>query len=201
MDIIKNITALETILIRQPVLRAGRSIESCHFEGDDLPSTKHFGIYYDKKLVGVVSVFSKINSIFNSPNQFQLRGMAILSEFQKRGFGEKLLQHCEDYIKSQNGSMIWFNARVTAVSFYEKSHYKKISRSARVLAANGNLTGSGRQSRSLQQVWRGVPDECPQAGGGGFGPGARRQFYPTPPQPACAESATGITGDASCGKA
>lgn len=126
MDIIKNITALETISIRQPVLRAGRSIESCHFEGDDLPSTKHFGIYYDKKLVGVVSVFSKINSIFNSPNQFQLRGMAILSEFQKRGFGEKLLQHCEDYIKSQNGSMIWFNARVTAVSFYEKSHYKKI---------------------------------------------------------------------------
>lgn len=126
MEIIKKINSSETYSVRQPVLRAGKSIESCRFDGDDLPSTQHFGLYYSNKLVGVVSVFSKINPIFNSPNQFQIRGMAILSEFQKSGFGEKLLKQCETYIKSQKGTLIWFNARITAVSFYEKSHYKKI---------------------------------------------------------------------------
>ena len=95
MEIIKNISSLETYSVRQPVLRAGKPIESCQFDGDDLPTTNHFGIYNDEKLVGVVSVFNKINSIFNSPNQFQIRGMAILSEYRKKGFGEKLLHHCE----------------------------------------------------------------------------------------------------------
>ncbi len=129
MEIIKNISAKETYLVRQPVLRIGKPIESCHFEGDDLPTTHHFGLFYDKKLIGVVSVFSIKNCIFNSPNQFQIRGMAILSEFQKKGFGEKLLQRSEAYIKSQHGTLIWFNARVTAVSFYEKSHYEKVGTS------------------------------------------------------------------------
>jgi ribosomal protein S18 acetylase RimI-like enzyme len=125
MEIIKNISAKETYLVRQPVLRHGKPIESCHFEGDDLPTTHHFGLFYDKRLIGVVSVFSIKNCIFNSPNQFQIRGMAILSEYQKRGFGEKLLHHCEAYIKSQNGTLIWFNARESAISFYEKSNYNK----------------------------------------------------------------------------
>ena len=126
MEIIKNISSLETYSVRQPVLRAGKPIKSCQFDGDDLPYTKHFGIYNEEKLVGVVSVFNKINNTFNCPNQFQIRGMAILSEYQKSGFGEKLLHHCEAYIKSQNGTLIWFNARESAVSFYEKSNYTKV---------------------------------------------------------------------------
>lgn len=132
MEIIKNITALETISVRQPVLRAGKPIESCHFDGDDLPTTQHFGLYYHENLVGVVSVYLKPCTLFIASNQYQIRGMAILSEYQKRGFGEKLLQYCEKYIKSQKGTLIWFNARVSAVAFYEKSNYKKIGDSFQI---------------------------------------------------------------------
>ena len=46
MTIIKEITANETLLVRQAILRPGKSIATCHFDGDDLASTKHFG-YYD----------------------------------------------------------------------------------------------------------------------------------------------------------
>ena len=39
---------------------------------------------------------------------------------------EKLLKYCENYIQNNKGSVIWFNARETAIGFYEKSDYQKI---------------------------------------------------------------------------
>ena len=51
--------------------------------------------------------------------------MAVLEEFQKMGFGEELLKHCENEIKLKKGNLIWFNARESAIGFYEKSDYQK----------------------------------------------------------------------------
>lgn len=126
MEIIKNITAVESFLVRQPVLRPEKSLESCHFDGDNLETTKHFGLFIDEKLIGIVSVFTSKNSAFTSTTQFQIRGMAVLPKFQKQGFGEKLMRHSEEYILNQKGTLTWFNARENAVPFYEKLHYKKV---------------------------------------------------------------------------
>ena len=121
-----EIGALETFSVRHPVLRFGKPIESCHFEGDDLQTTKHFGLFYNKQLSGVISIFETQNSLFEEANQFQIRGMAVLQQFQKKGFGVALLKYCENYIQNNKGSVIWFNARETAIGFYEKSDYQKI---------------------------------------------------------------------------
>jgi ribosomal protein S18 acetylase RimI-like enzyme len=120
---IKKITAFETIIVRHPVLRPGRPIESCHFDGDDLPTTSHFGLYFENQLAGVISAFKVQNKLFSEENQYQIRGMAVLSEFQKKGFGEALLEYCENEIRLKSGNLIWFNARKTAIGFYEKSGY------------------------------------------------------------------------------
>ena len=121
-----EIVALETFSVRHPVLRFGKPIESCHFEGDDLQTTKHFGLFYNNQLSGVISIFETQNSLFEEANQFQIRGMAVLQQFQKKGFGVALLKYCENYIQNNKGSVIWFNARETAIGFYEKSDYQKI---------------------------------------------------------------------------
>lgn len=121
-----EIGALETFSVRHPVLRFGKPIESCHFEGDDLQTTKHFGLFYNKQLSGVISIFETQNSLFEKANQFQIRGMAVLQQFQKKGFGVALLKYCENYIQNNKGSVIWFNARETAIGFYEKLDYQKI---------------------------------------------------------------------------
>lgn len=121
-----EIGALETFSVRHPVLRFGKPIESCHFEGDDLQTTKHFGLFYNNQLSGVISIFETQNSLFEEANQFQIRGMAVLQQFQKKGFGVALLKYCENYIQNNKGSVIWFNARETAIGFYEKSDYQKI---------------------------------------------------------------------------
>ncbi|MFB9078863.1 GNAT family N-acetyltransferase [Flavobacterium procerum] len=126
MNTLKEITSKETYIVRQPVLRKGKTIESCIFEGDDLPTTHHFGLFEDKSLTGIISLFQQINSIFADENQAQIRGMAVLENHQKKGYGEALVKHCEEFCKSQNVDLIWFNARTAAVGFYKKMNYQII---------------------------------------------------------------------------
>jgi ribosomal protein S18 acetylase RimI-like enzyme len=123
---IKEISAFETIIVRHPVLRFGKPIESCQFEGDDLPTTSHFGLFYEDQLSAVISVFKAKNILFLEENQFQIRGMAVLEQHQKKGFGDVLLKYCENQIRNNKGEIIWFNARQTAIGFYEKYQYQKI---------------------------------------------------------------------------
>lgn len=124
MIFIHQIEAEETFSVRQPVLRPGKPIETCHFDGDNLGTTAHFGLYEHDDLIGVVSVFKVINPVFSKREQYQIRGMAVLQEFQRMGIGEQLVKKVEHYVKEKKGELIWFNAREKAVKFYEKLDYK-----------------------------------------------------------------------------
>ncbi|UWY29993.1 GNAT family N-acetyltransferase [Flavobacterium sp. TR2] len=126
MITIREISPKETYAVRQPVLRKSKPIESCVFEGDDLESTHHFGLFDDKKLIGIISLFEKINPIFAAQNQAQIRGMAVLETHQKKGFGEALVRHCEAYCNENQIDLIWFNARTAAIAFYQKMNYQSV---------------------------------------------------------------------------
>ncbi|WP_125723624.1 GNAT family N-acetyltransferase [Flavobacterium ustbae] len=126
MITIKEISSKETYAVRQPVLRNGKPIESCVFEGDDLQSTHHFGLFENEYLIGIISLFNKINTIFAAQNQAQIRGMAVLETHQKKGYGEALVKHCESYCNENQVDLIWFNARTAAVGFYKKMNYQTI---------------------------------------------------------------------------
>jgi len=125
MQKITEISAKETFIVRHPVLRPGKPIESCHFDGDNLPTTKHFGLFLDNKLTGVISIFETKNNLFDKKNQIQIRGMAVLENHKKKGLGSALVIYCETHYKKQNIDLIWFNARTEAVVFYEKMGYQK----------------------------------------------------------------------------
>ncbi len=120
---LKEITALDTYSVRHPVLREGKPVETCHFEGDSLQSTIHLGLYINCALIGVVSLFKNRHAEFKEKNQFQIRGMAVLKHHQKRGYGEKLLYEAEAYAQKYNCNLLWFNARKKAIPFYEKAGY------------------------------------------------------------------------------
>lgn len=124
MNLIKEIPSKETYIVRQPVLRKGKPIESCVFDGDDLETTHHFGLFADESLVGIISLFTKINTTFAEKNQAQIRGMAVLDTHQKKGIGEALVKHCEAYCVENQVDLIWFNARTAAVGFYKKMNYQ-----------------------------------------------------------------------------
>lgn len=120
-QLIKIISSEDTYEVRHPVLRQGKPVETCSFEGDLNPESFHLGLYVDKKLIGVAS-FLKNNHNHFSGNQYQLRGMAILPDFQQKGFGEILFKAGEDYLKERKTDILWFNARETAKNFYLKKN-------------------------------------------------------------------------------
>lgn len=121
---IKKITALDTYPVRHLVLRAGKPIESCHFEGDELVSTHHFGCFAADQLIGVVSLFEIGNTNFAEQKSFQIRGMAVIDSHQKQGVGEALVHKAEDFCRNENATLIWFNARTSAVGFYKKMGFE-----------------------------------------------------------------------------
>lgn len=123
MTTIRNITAKETYPVRHSVLRKGRPITSCHFDGDDLNTTIHFGLFEDDTLEGIISLFESSNHLFDTNRQIQIRGMAVLEDNQGKGYGKQLVQHCEKYLADTDCELIWFNARENAKGFYQKLGY------------------------------------------------------------------------------
>lgn len=124
MVTLKKIDFTATFSVRHPILREGKPIESCFFDGDDLETTFHFGLFVVDKLVGVISVFKNKTTTFSVAKQFQIRGMAVLNEHQSFGYGKLLIQKAEEEIRIQKGDLIWFNARENAVGFYQNSGYQ-----------------------------------------------------------------------------
>ncbi|MDI1257155.1 MAG: GNAT family N-acetyltransferase [Flavobacterium sp.] len=123
MPFIQEISASATIPMRHIVLRHGKPIESCWFDGDELPSTFHFGYFDEDNLLGVISVFENQNPKFFEEKQFQIRGMAVSPLYQKLGIGAQLVQFAEKEIAKKRGKIIWFNARITTSEFYIKLNY------------------------------------------------------------------------------
>ena len=123
---IKKISSSATYPVRHEVLRKGKTIETCQFKGDDDENTVHFGLYQKEQLIGIISIFKEPSILFSEKNQFQIRGMAVLEEFQGKGFGAELVKAAENYCINQNVDLIWFNAREKAVPFYKKLDYTSI---------------------------------------------------------------------------
>jgi GNAT superfamily N-acetyltransferase len=123
---IKKINSIDTYPVRHEVLRKGKTIETCQFKGDDDENTVHFGLYQKDRLIGIISIFKEKNDSFSETNQLQIRGMAVLEEFQGKGFGAELVKEAENHCVNLNTDLIWFNARENAVPFYKKLGYATI---------------------------------------------------------------------------
>lgn len=100
--------------LRQRILRPGRPPEASIFAGDDAPSTVHIGAYTeDGRLVGIATLVEN--------NGFQLRGMAVDDDVQKRGVGAAVLQEVHAVAAERGFGSVWANARHYAVPFYERN--------------------------------------------------------------------------------
>lgn len=123
MITIKQVSSENILHIRQEVLRPGKPLIDCIFESDDLETTLHFGLFDHQFLRGIVSVYEKKSKFSNHELQFQIRGMAVLGHCRQLGYGKILLTAVENHLKIYKNVFIWFNARATAITFYEKLGY------------------------------------------------------------------------------
>ncbi len=129
---VKEITALTTHPVRHKVLRQGKPIESCIFTHDELDTTFHIGLYYYDELIGVASFMKNSHDFFSTSFQYQLRGMAILQQFQGKKFGQLLLNEAFKILKNKGIRFIWCNARESAVNFYTDFGFETIGDSFQI---------------------------------------------------------------------
>jgi GNAT superfamily N-acetyltransferase len=98
---VRQVSAAETVPLRHAVLRPGRPVETAFFQGDDLPSTKHFGAFRNGQLLCIASLFEA--ELPDEPDvaAVQLRGMATAAEAQRTGLGRALVLGCIAYAREK----------------------------------------------------------------------------------------------------
>lgn len=124
---IEFITPEITTNLRHKVLRQGKPIESCAMDGDNLESTIHIGAFLHSKCVGILSLFEASTQDIASNPQYQLRGMAVDPDYRNLKIGKALVHFAENFLKTQDVSVLWCNARTSAVGFYKSLGYIIIS--------------------------------------------------------------------------
>jgi predicted GNAT family N-acyltransferase len=124
---IKKISAEETIPIRKEILRNNIPLP-IEFKGDFDEDTFHLGVYKNDFLIAVSSFMKVENERFEG-KQYQLRGMAALTEFQGFGAGKLMMQEAFSILEELKIDYLWCNARVVAVSFYKKQGLETLGKS------------------------------------------------------------------------
>jgi len=122
---IQRVDAGRILALRHAELRPGLPRQTAEFDGDAAADTLHFGAFDEKVNVGCVSLMR--HDLQGQP-AYQLRGMATRHDRQGRGVGAALLRHAERYVIDNTAiRLIWCNARLAAVGFYERHGWRVIT--------------------------------------------------------------------------
>lgn len=128
---VKIVNADETFNLRASVLRDGR-MENVSFDGDNDESTVHFAAMFYGSTIGIASLYRREPSRdleVKREHAYQLRGMAVDSEYRGMDAGTKIIRYAEEHLRDihgMSGVLIWCNARTSAVPFYEKMDFERI---------------------------------------------------------------------------
>ncbi len=124
---IKLVEAIEVYPLRQKVLRPGRTYDERVFDGDELDSTFHVAAINEENVIGVASMMKrKLDAFPDVLYTYQLRGMAVDPVAQGEGIGRQMILFSERFLRKLIIRYLWFNARVSAVAFYQKMGYTKL---------------------------------------------------------------------------
>lgn len=122
--LIRPVQACEIYDLRMAVLIAGTKRTTPQFLGDEEPGALHLGTFDGDRIVGCASF---IPSEWMGEPAWQLRGMATDPEYIGKGIGSTLLRQAEELLRERGRAIMWCNARTSAVGFYLKQGWEKVS--------------------------------------------------------------------------
>lgn len=125
---VKAIPARATWELRQRVLRPHQKIDEMQYAGDNDASTAHFGVYASEAIVAIASVYRvPPKGHEDDGRSWQLRGMATAQWVRGTGRGAAVLRECIRHCATCGGGLMWCNARLNAVGFYESYGFAIVS--------------------------------------------------------------------------
>jgi len=102
--------------LRWTVLRASLPRASTVFPGDDQPTSIHLAACRGSEVVGCASFMA---TAYEDQEAYQLRGMATAPAWQRQGLGRQLLTLGEELLRARGVRLLWCNARLIALGFYQ----------------------------------------------------------------------------------
>ncbi|MGO9877170.1 MAG: GNAT family N-acetyltransferase [Acidimicrobiia bacterium] len=122
---IQRVTAAQTFPLRQRVLRPHDPLDELASPVDDDSETAHFAAIDEGTVIGAASVQRE-----TAPwapqlrrSSWRLRGMATAEDRRSQGVGRSVLAAVIEHVRLHGGGLVWCNARLAAVSFYERAGF------------------------------------------------------------------------------
>ena len=134
----RAITRDETVPLRHAVLRPDAPVDDVYFPSDETPGALHAGAFLDGELVAVGTI-SPEDRDADAPGgaaptlesdrgtAWRVRGMATADWARSKGAGAGVLTACTEHARAAGGTIVWCNARIAAVPFYEREGWTLVS--------------------------------------------------------------------------
>lgn len=100
--IIKQVSVEIILPLRRDILRPGYSLDESRFEGDFEESTFHLALFSEKNVLAVATFMKNKIPLLPDSKQYQLRGMAVASHQQGKGFGKAIFDKGEVLLREKN---------------------------------------------------------------------------------------------------
>ncbi|HXW80069.1 MAG TPA: GNAT family N-acetyltransferase [Acidimicrobiales bacterium] len=113
----------DVVGLRQLVLRPHQTLEEVRWETDGQANAEHFCAYDEAGAVVCVASLWREPPPWqpSAPNAWRLRGMATAPEWREKGAGSAVLTAVVAHVAGGGGGLLWCNARLGAVKFYERA--------------------------------------------------------------------------------
>ncbi len=117
---LRPLAVAETYELRRRVLRNNDPGSQVHIREDDRPEAWHLGAVDAGNAVVATSSFYPVECRFrpDAHRPYQLRFMAVDPDFQVSGVGRSMLNRALDHLRGEGATVLWANARDTALGFY-----------------------------------------------------------------------------------
>jgi ribosomal protein S18 acetylase RimI-like enzyme len=117
---VRPIPVAQTRPLRQRILRPHQTVEE--LAAHESPRAFAVGTFDEDELVAVGFVAPD-----GKPGSWRVRGMATATHARGRGAGTAVLNALLDHATAHGATRVWCNARVAAVSLYERAGFRIIS--------------------------------------------------------------------------
>lgn len=129
-QLIKNPALEEILVLRFTLLRQDlQNPKACEYPGDKLDSNFHFAIRDSEtqKLACIATFHQEIFGQHPDLNSYRLRAMATVPDYFRQGLATKVLSAGMTEAKTKGAKLLWFNARIKAIPFYNSMGFEVAS--------------------------------------------------------------------------
>ena len=110
--------------LRHSELRKGQDFSTTSYLKDYEVDTFHMACIVDEKIVTCATFYPEKLIKIKSDYAYRLRGMATDSNSQRKGYATDLMIESFKELKEKGTDLLWCNARLVAVNFYESLGFK-----------------------------------------------------------------------------